>query len=431
MAGTLLFALKGCVKMSRLIIEGGHPLRGEVSIQGAKNSALPVLAATVLCSSQCIIHNCPFLSDVDTSMKILRHLGCTVSFENGSMTIDTSGLNRHDIPNELMREMRSSIVFLGSISAREGKAKISSPGGCELGPRPIDLHLSSLRQLGLTIHEDRGWLDCSVKDGLRGATIALSFPSVGATENIMLAASLARGGTTIINAAREPEITDLAGFLNKCGAKIYGAGESVVRVEGVKSLHGCEYTVIPDRIVAATYMAAAGITGGDVTLDHVIASHLTPVIPMMEEAGCTVSVSPGRVGIKRTGTLHALKTVRTMPFPGFPTDAQAPLMAMVSIADGTSVFIETIFQNRYKHTEELARMGAQIKVEGKVAIVEGVPGLFGTVVEATDLRGGAALVVAGLAAEGVTEVHGMKHIDRGYEDIASNLQSLGAKIRRE
>lgn len=417
--------------MSKLIVEGGIPLEGELPVQGAKNSALPVLASSILCNTPCIIHNCPNLSDVDASCRILQYLGCRVEREGSTIRVDPAGLDRYDIPDHLMREMRSSIVFLGSISARLGRARISSPGGCELGPRPIDLHLAALRQLGLGIDEDHGWLNCGVQGKLKGTDIALSFPSVGATENILLAAATAEGPTVIVNAAREPEIRDLADFLNRCGAKIRGAGESVISIEGVQELHGCEHTVIPDRIVAATYMAAAAITGGSLTLHNVSAAHLSPVIPVFQEAGCRVRTWGDSLAVRRDGPLYPVKYVRTMPYPGFPTDAQAPVMAMATLAEGTSVFIENIFENRYKHTAELVRLGANIKIEGKVAIVEGVRSLSGALVEATDLRGGAALVVAALAAEGRTEITGVRHIDRGYEVLEAQLRSVGARITRD
>lgn len=404
---------------------------GELNVQGAKNSALPVLAAAVLCNSRCTIHNCPALSDTDASCRILSYLGFRVTREKHTITVEPGSDIRHDIPENLMREMRSSIVFLGAISARVGKARISFPGGCELGPRPIDLHLKALRQLGLDIEEDHGWLNCSASGGLTGSKIVLSFPSVGATENILLAAATARGETTILNAAREPEVADLAAFLSKCGANIEGAGESVIRIIGVKELRGCIHRVIPDRIVAATYMAATAITGGETTLHRIEPAHLSPVIPVFEEAGCRVELQGDSLHLSRSGRLLPVRSVRTMPYPGFPTDAQAPVMAMVTLAEGASMFVENIFENRYKHAAELIRLGAKIKTESRVAVVDGVPRLLGAPVEATDLRGGAALVVAALAAEGVTEINGLKHIDRGYESIEDDLAALGAGIRRE
>ncbi|HEX3026424.1 MAG TPA: UDP-N-acetylglucosamine 1-carboxyvinyltransferase [Clostridia bacterium] len=417
--------------MSRLIVEGGNPLVGEQLVQGAKNSALPVLTSTILCDSPSMIHNCPNLSDVDASCRILSCLGCKVTRDDHSVFVDPSGIQGHDIPDDLMREMRSSIVFLGAICARMGSAHISFPGGCELGPRPIDLHLTALRKLGIQIKEDHGWLNCRVIGKLHGANIVLSFPSVGATENIMLAACTAEGDTVIVNAAREPEISDLADFLNQCGAKVSGAGESVITIRGVQSLTGREHRVIPDRIVAATLMAAAAITGGEITLRNVNPLHLSPVVPVFAEAGCVINEYSDTMVIKRSGPLRPVKYVRTMPYPGFPTDAQAPVMAMSAIAAGTSMFIENIFENRYKHAAELTRLGAKINVEGKVAVVEGVRRLLGAPVEATDLRGGAALVVAALAAEGTTQISGIKHIDRGYENIEGVLSEIGAAIRRE
>lgn len=417
--------------MCKLVIEGGMPLRGAIDLQGAKNSALPVLAACVLCNSPCIIHNCPSLLDVEASCKILEHLGCKVRKERDTVTVDPSGVDQISIPDELMREMRSSIVFLGAIVSRLGRAHISFPGGCELGPRPIDLHLAALRRLGLSINEEHGFLDCRCTGRLHGETIALSFPSVGATENILLASATAEGTTTIINAAREPEITDLAAFLNRCGAKVRGAGESVLEVEGVAALHGCEHVVIPDRIVAATYMAAAAATGGDVELRHVCASHLSPVKPVFHEAGCEIRETGDSLILHAPSVLRPLRCVRTMPYPGFPTDAQAPVMAMSTLAAGNSLFVENIFENRYKHVSELVRMGASVKLEGKVAVVEGVKQLYGARVEAADLRGGAALVVAGLTAIGITEVFGLHHIDRGYASIERDLERLGARIHRE
>lgn len=435
--GELPCGLKGCGTMSRLLVEGPTPLAGEIRVQGAKNSALPILTSALLCDSPSVVHNCPDLLDVEASCGILRHLGCGVRREGQSVFIDPAGVSKYDVPDALMREMRSSIVFLGAICAKLGRARISFPGGCELGPRPIDLHLAALRQLGVRIEEDHGWLNCRVEDGLRGANIMLSFPSVGATENIMLAAATARGTTTIVNAAREPEIGDLAAFLNACGGDVRGAGESTVVVEGVRALHGCEHEVIADRIAAATYMAAAAATGGSLRLTHLNLRHLTPLLPVFEEAGCALSSraapqerNADTLEISRRGKLGPVRSVRTMPYPGFPTDAQAPAMAMAALADGISIFIENIFENRYKHASELVRMGAKIKLEGKVAIVEGVPKLYGAQVEATDLRGGAALVAAGMAAEGETVVSGVHHIDRGYESIETALSSLGAKIRR-
>lgn len=417
--------------MSKLIVQGGHRLAGSIPVHGAKNSALPLLSATLLGTTPSVLHNCPRLSDVDTSIKILSHLGCKVTQEGSNVTVDASSAGQYEIPDNLMREMRSSVVFLGAIVARQGKARISFPGGCELGPRPIDLHLKALRKLGLIIEEDHGYLNCHVGKGLKGCPINLSFPSVGATENIMLASATADGTTVITNAAREPEIYDLADFLNQCGARISGAGESTIRIDGVQKLHGAEHTVIADRITATTYMAAAAVTGGDLLLEKVIPDHLQPVIPVFEEAGCRIKARGNQLHIAAPDRLKAVKNIRTLPYPGFPTDSQAIVMAMSTLAEGTSVFVENIFESRYKHVGELLRLGAHIKVEGKVAIVEGVDHLSGAPVEAADLRGAAALVVAGLAAQGTTQITGLHHLDRGYEMIEQRLSGVGAVIKRD
>lgn len=416
--------------MSKLLIHGPNKLQGEILIHGAKNSTLPLMAASLLCEGQCVLHNCPILSDVDTSLKILRNLGCSIERSGSDVVIDPTSATDCEIPDNLMREMRSSIVFLGAIVSSMGRAELSFPGGCELGPRPIDLHLLALRKMGVIINEDHGCLECSAPDGIKAACINLSFPSVGATENIMIAASRAKGTTIITNAAREPEIWDLADFLNSCGAKIHGAGEGTIVIEGVKHLTGCEHTVIPDRIAAATYLTAAAITGSTLTIMGIIPEHIAPVIPVFEESGCKIDIMDRKIKITAPKQLGRIKSVRTMPFPGFPTDAQAPVMAMTTLSDGTSIFIENIFESRYKHVGELLRLGANIKVEGRVAVVEGVHRLSGAPVEAADLRGGAALVVAGLAAQGTTQISGLKHLDRGYESIEKSLALLGADVRR-
>lgn len=413
-----------------IYVQGGVPLRGELTIQGAKNSTLPLLAAAVLCDGETVLHNCPELSDVSVTVRILRYLGCSCVRHGGTLVVRSNGLVRSDIPHDLMRELRSSIVFLGAILARAGEASLSFPGGCEIGQRPIDLHLLSLQKLGVDIREEHGCIYCRAPEGVRGGFVSLSFPSVGATENLLLAAATGRGTTVIANAAREPEITDLAQYLNRCGAHIYGAGESCVIVEGVPALHGTEYTVMPDRIAAATYMAAAAVTGGTVLLSGVKGEHLLPVLSAFEETGCTVLQSGGELLLSAPERLDPVRHVRTMPYPGFPTDAQAPIMAMAAVGHGTSIFVENIFESRYKHAAELNRLGAKIKVEGKVAVIEGVPKLSGAPVTAADLRGGAALTVAGLAAEGETQVLHPRYIDRGYERFEENLRSLGARIIR-
>lgn len=417
--------------MSKLIIEGARRLKGEIKIQGAKNSILPILAASLTTGDECVIHNCPKISDVQTTLKILKHLGCSVKTEKNTVVVNSENIIKNNIPNLLMREMRSSIIFLGALISAVGSAEISLPGGCELGPRPIDMHLEGLRQLGLRINEGHGVLKCSSEGGLEGCNISLSFPSVGATENLIIASVKARGTTVLSNIAREPEIMDLVAFLNSCGAKIESPGEGTLIIEGVKKLYGTEHTVIPDRIAAVTYMSAAAVTVGDIVLKNVIKDHIGAVIPVFEEAGCTVSTdTENSLRIIAPTRPYFNRMIRTMPYPGFPTDAQAPVMAMSCFADGTSVFVENIFSNRYKHVGELLRLGADIKVEGRVAVVEGVKRLSGTEVTAMDLRGAAALVVAGLGAEGVTKISGLSHIDRGYENLENNLESVGASIKR-
>lgn len=417
--------------MDKIIINGSKRLDGEISIQGAKNSVLPILVATLLADGVSVIHNCPVISDVDATVKILRHLGCMVTREGHTITVDSTGVNKNNVPDELMREMRSSIVFLGGILGRMGKAVLSTPGGCEIGLRPIDLHLSSMQQFGAEITNENGNIICSAeKNGLTGTRITLSFPSVGATENIILAATLAKGTTIITNAAREPEISDLADFLNGCGAKIHGAGDSTITIEGVTKLYPTEHTVIPDRIVASTYMIAAAVTNGRVCLNDIIPSHIGPTIQPLREAGCDIVVSGRRVCLSAPPRLKRIRMIRTMPHPGFPTDVQAQMMALTCIADGTSVIVENIFESRFKHTGELIRFGAKINVEGRVAVIEGMRYLNGANVRSTDLRGGSAMIIAGLCAKGTTEITDIYHIDRGYEEPEKVLMSLGADIKR-
>lgn len=416
--------------MATLVIEGGRPLEGTLCLHGAKNSALPLLAASLLVSSPVIFDRCPPLSDVAASAAILTHLGCTVTRCGEVIEVIPPKECCDSIPTKLMREMRSSIVFLGPILAKAGRAYLTFPGGCELGPRPIDLHLNALSQMGVQIKECGDRLCCEAPCGLHGARVTLSFPSVGATQNILLAAVLADGDTVICNAAREPEVVDLCRFLNACGARISGIGDSVLHISGVPRLIGCRYGVMPDRIEAATYLAAAAVTGGDITLTNADPSHLAAVLSVFEEADCSLTVNSGGIRLRAPKRLHRLKTVRTMPYPGFPTDAQAPIMAMATVAKGTSLFIENIFDSRYKHVTELARMGAQIKTEGRAAVVEGVKRLTGATVHCTDLRGGAALMVAALAAEGTTTIQRLCHLDRGYAVPEEMLVSVGANVKR-
>ncbi len=416
--------------MQKLVIEGDKKLNGEISVHGAKNSALPLLAGTILGTGSSVLHNCPKLSDVYAACRILSYLGCKCNREGDSVIVDTTDLKHFEVPDELMREMRSSIVFLGAILGRLGKCRLSFPGGCELGPRPIDIHISALRQMGVTIKEEYGYLDCHIEKELTGAKILLSFPSVGATENIMLAAVLAKGETEIRNAAREPEITDLANYLNSCGAQISGQGESTILIKGVDSLRGCEYSVMPDRIVAATYLGAAAITNGELNITKINPLDLQSVLPIFEEMGCTLYCYKDNIYINARKQLKPVKTIRTMPYPGFPTDVQAIVMACLCKAKGTSIIVENIFENRFKHVGEMRRLGADIKTEGRVAIIEGVEKLYGAEVVATDLRGGAALVLCGLDAQNKTIIGDIRHIDRGYECIEKSLNLIGANIKR-
>ncbi|MCL2109565.1 MAG: UDP-N-acetylglucosamine 1-carboxyvinyltransferase [Oscillospiraceae bacterium] len=413
----------------RIEVVGGKKLEGELKIQGAKNSILPLLSGTVLCRGESVLHNCPNLTDADAACRILNCLGCKCRRENGSIIVNSKELPNTDVPPELMQEMRSSIVFLGAIIGRSRYCKLSFPGGCELGPRPINLHLLALRQMGIKIKDEGGYLDCSAPNGIHGARISLSIPSVGATENIVLAAVTAKGVTEINNAAREPEIVDLADFLNKCGAKIAGAGSGTIIIEGVEKLGGAEHAVIPDRIVAATYLCCAAITRGELMLRNIDCSHLSAVIPVLEQMGCSVYPYKDRIYINAKKTLHPPHKIRTSAHPGFPTDAQPMFMALASTLKGTTVFVETIFSNRYRHVPELARLGARISTDDRVAVVEGVNKLTGAAIKATDLRGGAALVTAALYADGLSKITGIEHIDRGYDDIVGNLSAIGATVK--
>ena len=416
--------------MDKLVINGSKRLTGEIEVHGSKNSVLPILAACVLSQGENIIHNCPMLSDVDAALKILVELGCKVKREEHTVCVDSSGVNGFEISDSLMREMRSSVIFLGAILGRTGKAVLSTPGGCEIGLRPIDMHISAMEQLGAEVFEEHGRLHFECKNGRHGARVILPFPSVGATENIMIASCVAKGTTVITNAAREPEISDLADFLNGCGAKIHGAGDSTIIIDGVERLTATTHTVIPDRIAASTYLLAGAITHGRVCIKEIIPAHLGALIPVLKQSGCDISVSNRWICISSPPRLSRVKTVRTMPYPGFPTDVQAPLTAMLSVADGTSVVVENIFECRYKHVSELIRLGAKINVEGRTAVIEGVPYLTGASVVSPDLRGGFALVIAGLAAKGETVISGVEHIDRGYESPEKLLSALGADIKR-
>ncbi len=415
--------------MAQILVNGNKKLAGKVSVQGAKNSVLPVLAGTLLCDGECIIKNCPNISDVDASLKILEYLGCNYKLENDVVVVNSTTANSYEIPDDLMREMRSSVMFLGAILGKMGKAVISSPGGCELGPRPIDLHLQALKKMGVTIEEEHGFLYCEAKNGLSGAEIHLSFPSVGATENIMLAAVKARGETVIHNAAREPEISDLGDFLNSAGAKICGCGSDTIHITGVEKLCGTVHTIIPDRIVAATFVACAAVTGGKITLENLMPSHMVSMLSIFREAGCDITASGKSITVSAQKRLCRVPTIRSLVYPGFPTDAGPLVVAMLALAEGTSVFVENIFENRFRYVDELNRLGTKIKTEGKIAVIEGVSSLSGATCKCTDLRGGAALVTAALAANGQTTINEITHILRGYDDLVGNLKSLNADIK--
>ena len=413
--------------MSYYEIQGGRPLSGSLAIHGAKNSVLPILAACLLVPGQCVLRNVPDLSDVSATLDILRLLGCRADREGDAVVVDASVLSRSDIPEHLMREMRSSVIFLGALLARLGTAELSFPGGCELGPRPIDLHLAALRALGADIQETQGALSCR-NSRPEGREICLSVPSVGATENAMLAACGCPGLTTIVGAAREPEIVDLQGFLRAAGAQVTGAGTSTVSIQGGIPLHPAEYRVMGDRIAAATYLCAAAAATGELEVTGVSPDTLTAVLACLEEAGCEVHTGPDRIVLTGRAPLRGIRPVRTAPYPGFPTDAQAILMAALAGGEGATLFVENIFDSRYRHVDELRRMGANIQLAGRAAMVSGVGKLHGAAVRAADLRGGAALVVAALGAEGTSQVSGLRHIRRGYEALDKNLRALGADI---
>lgn len=415
--------------VEKYIINGGNRLSGELSIPGAKNSVLPILAATVIGGRTSTISNIPNLRDVQIMTKLLLDLGADIDFKEDLLRIDTGPVKSITLPEELVREMRSSIILMGALLARFGEVKLSYPGGCEIGPRPIDLHLKSLRQMGAIIEESHGFLHCKTT-GLKGCEIQLDYPSVGATQNIMLAATTAKGITTIRNAAREPEILDLQNYLNKAGCKISGCGTSIIKIEGVTKLKDCEHRIIADRIVAGTFMVAAALTQGEVIIRDVVVEHLQSIIAKLKETGTTIFSNSNTVKVVGPEKLNSIEMLQTLPYPGFPTDMQAQFMTLLAVSDGTSIINETVFENRFKHAEELTKMGANIKTFGKVAVIKGVKNLTGAKLYARDLRGGAALILAGLVAEGVTEVGNIYHVDRGYDNLYLDLQNLGAKIQR-
>lgn len=416
--------------MEKLVIRGGKKLSGTVKISGAKNAVLPIIAASILGTAPSILQDIPDLEDVRTISEVLGHLGVHVQrIEPNTLRVDSTQVASCEAPYELVRKMRASFLVMGSLLARKGEAKISLPGGCAIGTRPIDLHLKGFEALGAEIIMGHGSIEARAPRGLKGARIYLDFPSVGATENIMMAACMADGQTILENPAQEPEIVDLANYLNVMGARIRGAGTNVIKIEGVEGLIGREYAVIPDRIEAGTYMVAAAMTGGDIRIDNALTEHLKPVVAKLKEAGVAIEEDISGARVIGKGPVKAVD-VKTLPYPGFPTDMQSQFMALATVSQGTSVITETVFENRFMHVDELKRMGANIKIEGRSAVVEGVSGLTGCPVKATDLRAGAALVIAGLIADGTTEISCIHHIDRGYDKIVQKLQELGADIER-
>jgi UDP-N-acetylglucosamine 1-carboxyvinyltransferase len=415
--------------MDEILIRGGKRLAGDVRISGAKNSALPILASTILGGGECVITNLPRVVDVLTMGKLLGILGAKVSHEGNRAVIQVNAIESTEAPYDLVKTMRASVLVLGPLVARWGEAKVSLPGGCAIGSRPVNLHLAGLAKLGADISIEHGYITARAKR-LRGARIYCDTPTVTGTENLMMAATLAEGVTTLENAAKEPEIVDLAEFLVKRGARIRGAGTDEIVIEGVRELHGGDHDVIPDRIEAGTYLAAAAVTQGDVIVTHCRPGHLEAVLMKLREAGADVQEGNDHVRLTMLGTLRGTD-IRTLPFPGFPTDMQAQMVALLSLAEGTSVVTETVFESRFMHVEELRRMGANIRVEGNRLVVTGRKQLTGAPVMASDLRASAGLIVAGLAAEGVTHVQRVYHLDRGYERIEEKLGALGAEVQRQ
>lgn len=415
--------------MEKIIVTGGKSLNGTIAVSGAKNAVLPIIAATLLTEDSCTLYDIPHLADVDSICQVLDRLGAKVSWSaSNELIINAENLVSVEATYDQVRKMRASFLVMGPLLARFGRAKMSLPGGCAIGTRPIDLHLKGLAALGASINIGHGLIEATTT-GLKGAKVYLDFPSVGATENIMMAGSVAEGVTVIENAAEEPEIVDLANFLNNMGAHVTGAGTNIIKIEGVKSLKGGKHFVIPDRIEAGTYMVLAAATRSNLLIENVIVDHLKPVVAKLLEMGVKIEEENGGLRVIANGRLEAVD-IKTLPYPGFPTDMQAQMMAVLTTALGTGVITETVFENRFMHVDEFKRMGAQIIIEGHTAVVKGVSRLTGAPVKATDLRAGAALVIAALMAEGTTEISGLHHIDRGYENIVNKLQVLGANIRR-
>ncbi|WP_059171873.1 UDP-N-acetylglucosamine 1-carboxyvinyltransferase [Bacillus sp. FJAT-27445] len=416
--------------MEKIIVRGGNRLNGTVRVEGAKNSVLPVLAATLLASDgKSIIRDVPALSDVYTINEVLRNLNAEVVFENNQVVVDASRELKEEAPFEYVRKMRASVLVMGSLLARNGRARVALPGGCAIGSRPIDQHLKGFEAMGAKVKVGNGFIEAEVDGRLKGARVYLDFPSVGATENIMMAATLAEGTTILENVAKEPEIVDLANLLNKMGAKVVGAGTGTIRIEGVDVLFGADHAIIPDRIEAGTFMVAAALTGGNVLVQGAVPEHLSSLIAKMEEMGITITEEEDGIRVIGPEKLKAVD-IKTMPHPGFPTDMQSQMMALLLRAEGTSMITETVFENRFMHVEEFRRMNADIKIEGRSVIIPGKSNLQGAEVAATDLRAAAALILTGLVAEGMTRVTELKHLDRGYVDFHQKLAALGADVER-
>ena len=415
--------------MSKFIIHGGKKLKGEVKISGSKNAALPIIAATVLIKGRTTLYNVPNIQDVQTMFEIIKDIGGKVTKKNNKVIIDTSKVHTYEIPEELMRKMRSSVILAGAIIGKYHKANFSYPGGCDIGARPIDLHLKGFEKLGIEIKEEYGEIVCSSEE-IVGTQINLDFPSVGATENIILASCLAEGTTVLTNSAKEPEIEDLVNFLNKAGAKIKGAGTDRIEIIGVRKLSEISYNIMPDRIEAGTYLVAGAITGGDIKITNANPRHIEPILNKLEETNCKIITQNNEIEIIAPRRLKAVD-IKTMPYPGFPTDLQSIFTALLTHAKGTSIVTENIFESRYKYTQELNRMGAKIKVEGRTAIIKGSRKIQGTNVVANDLRGGAALILEALSAKGKTQIDNIHYILRGYENIEQKLKKLGAEIYTE
>jgi UDP-N-acetylglucosamine 1-carboxyvinyltransferase len=414
--------------MDRYVITGKQRLEGRVRTSGAKNASLPLMAASILAEGKTFLEGVPRLTDIINMAEVLMNLGCKIEFKNNELMLDTSSLAEWTVSEELMRKMRASNLILGPMVAKNGRVKISRPGGCAIGTRPMDQHIKGLKELGVIIREKHGYIEARAEK-LRGGEVYLDVPSVGATENIMMAAVLAEGTSVIRNAAREPEIVDLQNLLNKMGAKVRGAGTHVLRIDGVRKLYSTEHTVIPDRIEAGTHMIAAVMTAGDILVENVIPEHISPIVAKLRQGGAEVVLRGDSVRVRHRGRFKALE-LKTLAYPGFPTDLQPQFLALLTTAEGTSIVTETIFENRFQHVAELIRMGAKIRIEGRTAIISGVPTLEGAFVEATDLRAGAALFLSALAAEEGTVLEKVDHIDRGYENLEDKYRALGAKLQR-